>query len=71
MLLKKGSVYGYAYKPCYSRAGFALSGPLVFGDFRNIFLPIIDEDQQKVLPSERGPLALHMVNPTLVVALRS
>ena len=43
-----------------------------FGDFWNIFPPNIGEDQKKVLQSERGALALsHMVNPALVIALRS
>ena len=43
-----------------------------FGDFRYIFLPSISESQKKVLPSDRGALALcHMVNPALVIPLRS
>ena len=47
-------------------------GPWYFGDFCNIFLPNTGEDQEKVLPSERGPLALcHMVNPAVVIALLS
>ena len=47
-------------------------GPWHFENFRNIFLPNIGEKTKKVLPAERGPLALcHMVNPTLVIALRS
>ena len=33
-------------------------GPWHFGDFRYIFLPNRGEDQKKVLPSERGDLAL-------------
>ena len=37
-------------------------GSWYFGDFRNIFLPNIGEDQKKVLPSERRALC-HMVNP--------
>ena len=46
--------------------------PWYFGDFRNIFLPNAGEDQKKVLPSERGALALcNMVNPALVILLRS
>ena len=42
-------------------------------DYSNIFLPNIGEDQEKVLPSERGAMALlcHMVNPALDIALRS
>ena len=47
-------------------------GPWYFGDFCNIFLPNIDEDQKKVFPSERGAVALcHMANPALVIALRT
>ena len=29
-------------------------GPWHFGDFRNILIPNIGEDQEKVSPSERG-----------------
>ena len=47
-------------------------GPWYFGDFCNIFLSNIGEDQEKVLPSERGAIALcDMVNPALVISLRS
>ena len=43
-----------------------------FEDYRNIFLPNTGENKIKVLPSERGALALcHMVNPAPVIALRS
>ena len=44
-----------------------------FGDFFNIFQPNISEDQQKkVILSERGALALrHMAKTALVTALRS
>ena len=43
-----------------------------FGDFRNIFLPNTDKDQKKFLSSERRSLVLcHMVNPALVISLRS
>ena len=46
--------------------------PLVLWDFSNIFQLNIGKDQKKVLPSERGALTLcHMVNPALVIALRS
>ena len=31
-----------------------MQGLWYFGDFRNTFLPNIDENQKKVLPSERG-----------------
>ena len=43
-----------------------------FGDFCNIFMPNIGEDQKEVLPSERGALALcHLVNRAMFIALRS
>ena len=46
--------------------------PWYFGDFCNIFLPNIGEDQEKVLSSERGAMALcDMVNPALVISVRS
>ena len=42
------------YQYVIARAGFILQwAPWYFGDFRNIFLPIIGEDQINVLPSER------------------
>ena len=48
------------------------AGPWHFMDFRDIFLPNIDEDQRKDFPSERKALALcRMVNLALVIALRS
>ena len=49
-------------------------GPWHFGDFRNIFLPNIVEDQNNLTISDRGPkLALRhiMVNPSLINAFRS
>ena len=50
---------------------YIAQGPGYFRDFCNIFLPNIVEDQEKVLRSERGAMALcHMVNPALVIALR-
>ena len=33
------------------------AGPLQFGDFRKIFLPIIGEDQKKSYDWSAGPLA--------------
>ena len=48
--------------------------PWHFGDFRNIFLPNIGEDQKKSYDFSSGPLASTgyiMVNPTLINALRS
>ena len=49
-------------------------GPWHFGNFRNVFLPNIGEDQKSVTISARGPgLVLRhiMVNPALVNVLRS
>ena len=47
-------------------------GPSYFGNFYNIFLPNMGEDQKKILLSQRVALALHdMVNPALVIPLRS
>ena len=37
------------------RAGFTLSGTLALWDFRNIFLPNIDEDQKNSYMSGGGP----------------
>ena len=46
-------------------------GPLALRDFRNIFLPNTGEDQKKSHMSA-GPLTLcHVLNPSLVIALRS
>ena len=46
-------------------------GPMALWDFRNIFLPNTGKDQKKSYMSA-GPLALcHMLNPSLVIALRS
>ena len=51
---------------------YTARGPCHFGDFRNIFLSNIGEDQKNVLPSERGTRGtVHIVNPTPVIALRS
>ena len=45
--------------------------PWYSGDFCNIFLPNIGEDQENVLPSEHSALGLsHMVNPAPVIALQ-
>ena len=45
-------------------------GPLVLWDFRNIFLPNTSEDQKHSYVSA-GLLAQgHMLNPSLVIALR-
>ena len=73
LIWKNGTLDGHAYKPSNSKAGFNVArGLWYFGDFCNFFLPNISEDQEKVLQSERGAMALyHMVNPALVIALRS
>ena len=48
------------------------AGPLVLGDYRNIFPPNIGEDQKKSYHMSAGLLALaHVVNPALVIAIRS
>ena len=60
-----------------AQAGFRLRGafgaePLAFWDFRNIFLPNIDEDHKKSYHLSAGPLAMcHLLNPAMVIALRS
>ena len=72
MVFKNGAIDGYAYYPCY-RPGwnYIALGLLHFGDFRNMFLPKIGEDQKKSHHLSVGPLALchTMVNPVLVIAL--
>ena len=48
----------------------AEGGGWYFGDYRNVFLPNMGEDQKKDLQSERGaPGIVPLVNPVLVVAL--
>ena len=50
------------------------AGPLHLGNFRNIFLPNVAEDQKKVSPSERGPQAVtvpYYDKFGLVIALHS
>ena len=48
------------------------ASPRHFGDFCDIFRPNISESQKKFYHLSAGPLALcHMVNPALVIALRS
>ena len=55
--MNNGTIDGYANQPCYFRARFLLHGaPVTIGDFRNIFLPSIGEDQKKVLLFEHGAL---------------
>ena len=50
---------------------YSVLGPWYFGDFCNIFLSNIGEDQKKSHHLSAGPLALwHMLNPALVIALR-
>ena len=51
-------------------AGFTLCWALALWNFRNIFLPNTGEDKKKYYLSA-GPLTLcHMLNPSLVIALR-
>ena len=46
--------------------------PPALWEFRNIFLPNTGEDQKKSCHLSAVPLALcHMVNPSLVITLRS
>ena len=46
-------------------------GALALRDFRNIFLPNTGEDQKKSYMSAGSLLLCHMLNPSLVIALRS
>ena len=72
LLWKNGAIDGYTSEPCYcpGRIRIAL-GPWHLGYFRNIFLPDLGEDQNKSYHQSAGSPALcHMVNPTLVIALR-
>ena len=51
---EKCTIDSYAYKPCYFSGRIYIDlGPWHW-DFCNIFLPNTGEDQQKVLPFERG-----------------
>ena len=66
LLLKNGTVNGTPTNQVIAE------GPGNFGDFRNIFLLNLGEDQKRSYHLNKGPLALcHTVNPTLVIALRS
>ena len=71
--MEKWYISGHAHSPCYIVLRIYIArGPWYFGDFCYIFLPNLGEDQEKVLPSESGAMALcHMVNPALVIASRS
>ena len=73
LLFKNDTIDDYAYQPCYSRAGFTLPWALLhFGDFCNIFLANIGKDQKKSYHLSAKFLGLcHVVNPALVIALRS
>ena len=54
------------------RSDLHFAGPWYFGDYCNIFLPNIGEDQKKSYHLSAGPLALrHMVNLDLVIAFGS
>ena len=71
-LLKNGTLHGYAYYPCYSRPGFTLREALGTVGFLQHLPAKYRLRPKKVLPSERGALALClMVNPAVVNALRS
>ena len=51
---------------------YILQGHWYFGDYRNVFLQNVGEDQKKSYHLCAEPLALcHVVNPILVIALRS
>ena len=53
------------------RSDLHCAGPWHVGDFRNIFLQSIGEDQKKSNHLGAEPQALcHMVNPALVIVLR-
>ena len=71
-LLKNGTLDDYTFKPCYSRAGFTMrEAPGTLG-FSQHLPAKYRQRLKKFLPSERGALVLcHMVNPALVIALRS
>ena len=45
-------------------------GPLVLWDFRNIFLPNTSEDQENSNVRAEPLAQSHMLNPSLVIALR-
>ena len=46
-------------------------GPLTLWDFRNIFFPNAGEDQKKSYMSAGHLVLCHLLNPSLVIALRS
>ena len=57
MLLKNGTLDGYAYYPCYFRAGFTLrETPGTLGIFATFFLLNIGEDQKKAYHLSARPL---------------
>ena len=69
LLLRNGTINGYVYQPCNSRGRIYIARcPWHFGDYCNIFLPNIDEDQKKSYHLNAGPLLAlcHMVNLALV-----
>ena len=50
LLFKIDTIDGYTYQPCNCSGRICIArGRWHFGDFRNIFLPSIDEDQKKSL----------------------
>ena len=74
MLFKNGAMDELITPPNHviARTGFILRGPWYLGDFRNIFLTNIGEDQKMSHHLSAGPLAqCHiMMNLALVIALR-
>ena len=56
LLLGNGTINGYVYQPCNSRGQIYIARcPWHFGDYRNIFLPNIGEDQKKSSSKRRAP----------------
>ena len=74
LLFKNGTINGYAYQLCYCPGWICIErDPWHFGNFHNIFLPIIGKDQKKSHNLSARPLALchTMVNPALVCCILS
>ena len=69
LLLKNGTKNGYVYQSCYSwNRIYIARGSRHFGDYCNIFLPNIGENQKNSFHLSAGPLLAlcHMVNLALV-----
>ena len=75
MFLKNGTIDGLGLRTMLLQGQICIAlGPWHFGDFRNVFLPNIVEDQKKSYDFRSGPLAglCHIVvNPAQINALRS